>query len=349
MVFYIGFSSEKKFVGSSVAGTALSEYTRKLLSKITKVNFVTISHYGNTDVNTIRASKMHLLTIIRLTSHIFLNTSRLHDKIIFYHSPIYFIPCLIFITLGYRVILQVNEVFYRTENYSGRKLHAFLEILLLHTVKKVIVSTQKLKPYLANRADIVTEIPGPLSVLDEAYKTNKRTIGKTLLVYAGIVDTSKNKGAFLSAEVMKLLPQNFCLDIYGFGNTNDIAELKSYIDYHKLTNVNLCEQLDPLILSRTLQNYDFGLAIQNIDNKFSFSSFPSKVITYLGAGLEVICMNVETISEWRFEKYVHYKHDNTAQSIAEYIKSISVNSFIDASEFAHDYESNIVADLRDII
>lgn len=347
MIYYIGFSSKNKFAGSSLAGIALSEYTFGLLSAVTQAKLITISQNGNLDDDTIRASKIHFLTMIKLTLHILLKISRLNDKIIFYHSPIYFIPCMVFIALGYRVILQVNEVFYRTENYSRRKVHVYLETLLLRKIKEVIVSTEKLKNFLPSNVNIITEISGPLLKLEETRQGKKQRDCAKSLVYAGIIDTAKNRGAFMSAEVMTFLPKNYCLDIYGFGNSHDIIELKSFIANHGLQNVSICEQLNPKELNCILRKYDFGLAIQNIDNQFSFSSFPSKIITYLGAGLEVICMNVDIINEWRFVKYVRYEHDNTAESIAKYIERLSFNAYIDTSSFASDYETSILNELRE--
>ncbi|MCM1139275.1 MAG: hypothetical protein NC453_11960 [Muribaculum sp.] len=148
--------------------------------------------------------------------------------------------------------------------------------------------------------------------------------GKIHLVYAGNFRRAKG-GAIASILIAKYLTPDYVIHILGSGDENSISEIKNLISIqnskHK-ANVIFEGLLVGNEFDDFLQKCDIGLSTQDPSGTFNESSFPSKVLTYLGNGLEVISANISAVSTSPVGRYIHYYSKHEPESIAKAIMGI---------------------------
>ena len=97
-----------------------------------------------------------------------------------------------------------------------------------------------------------------------------------------------------------------------------------------------------------LQKCHIGLSTQNPEETFNNTSFPSKVLTYLVNGLEVVSANVVPVVQSPIGEYVHYYKHQDSKEIAECIISIEFNSQKNIDDVIKELDFNIKKHLKDM-
>ena len=129
-------------------------------------------------------------------------------------------------------------------------------------------------------------------VMSERHKDNKVHV-----VYSGTLDPNKG-GAMAAVGVAASLPSTYRVHILGFGNPGEVQAIKE-----------LCEEIsskggavvsyDGVLKGSAyidfLQTCQIGLSTQNPDAAFNNTSFPSKILSYMSNGLQVVSIDIEAV------------------------------------------------------
>jgi len=315
---YIGFSKLDgiSHIGATNAGVAQSDYTSRLLNVACNTDYYhcqsnakVFSSCSNPYVFILRKNKLLAIydTLIFFFSKIF---SSNYSNIVIYHSLLFLPLVLLLKVFGIKFIIQVNEIFSNSGTHSD-KLHKFSEHLILKCASNFIISTEMLKPYINSirkkKANFIAIISGPIYLLSNDVQSHK---SKSIsLVYSGVIDKVKNGGAFISVQLATILnSKKFNISIYGFGDDASLADLQKEILKNNAashTKVSYKGCLDQNVLVRTLTSYDIGLVTQYINTPFSSTSFPSKILTYLSAGLLPVCATSPAVNTWKYNSFIH--------------------------------------------
>ena len=244
--------------------------------------------------------------------------------IVLYHSYLWiFLIPLLKLTKA-KIILQVNEIFYNAGSHKSY-IYKALERKMFSIVDAFIISSKEVLPFInispVNKK-IIGEIPGP--IIKPLLSSNPSSGNKTRLVYAGIIDSNNKRGAFISIDLAKKLDDsNYQIDIYGYGDNQSlnmlITEIKTNNKISR-SKVNFHGSVPPKNLPNILKKYDIGLAIQDRRASFSESSFPSKILTYMSAGLSVIATPTSAVLSWDHKDLIYVYKDKGLDDLKEYIK-----------------------------
>lgn len=169
------------------------------------------------------------------------------------------------------------------------------------------------------------------------------------LVYAGTFDP--RKGVFKAVEIAKYLPSNFTLHILGTGSKTEIESILSYID--DTNSSSSCTVVyDGLKegdeFAEFMERFDLGLSTQDPDQIFNDSSFPSKILTYLSLGLEVLSVNIKAVRDSKVSDSIHfYNSFDSNENIANNIVNILTSSKFSTREnplhkLDKDFEKDII-------
>jgi hypothetical protein len=242
-----------------------------------------------------------------------------NEKIIVYHSPWIVLPILLAKKIkGFKIILEVEEIYKDIQT-----IHPFLDTLEQSIFEKAdtyIFSTELLERKLntSNKPYVVLygnyEVPITLA--------NPFKDGKIHLVYAGIIDSHK-AGAFNAIEVAPYLSNKYVIHVIGFGEVdklekriyeiNEFSECKVYYD-----GIKYGEEY-----TEFCQSCHIGLSTQNIEGVYVDSSFPSKILSYLALGLNVVSCDIKCVRESAISNLINYYSGNSIE-IAESIKKINL-------------------------
>ena len=161
-------------------------------------------------------------------------------------------------------------------------------------------------------------------------KKEKFSDGKIHCVYAGTLDP--RKGGAATAAAAMFLDEKYHVHILGDGGKKDKENLlkvikdvekrsKCQVTYHGLLKG------DEFI--NFLGKCHIGLSTQKAVAKFNATSFPSKVLTYLCNGLQVVSIRLDAIEKSTIGDFVCFYDEDTPQAIAERIKQVkSINNDI---------------------
>jgi hypothetical protein len=334
---YIGFSSisNEKHSSAVHSGMAQSDFTYALLSELEGVKyFICLDSkikFRKNDNKIPVLLRMNYLKLIidSVRFYLIIKKEGPFRKIIIYHSFI-FLPLILILRLTRReFILQVNEVFSKAGSHNPFIYKIFEKIIFYFASGYILAATPLSKHLPQCKIKILDEIPlipGPIFISEHADVVVDSNICR--MVYAGVVDRKKVGGAFIAVELATLLDDaRYSLDIYGYGVKQDIQELGLQIKSCNLesrTKVRYLGGFAHADLMNKLTSYDVGLATQYIGTSFSASSFPSKILTYLSAGLHTISATSPPVEEWSFRNVIFIYSDSNLADLVSHIKSLRV-------------------------
>jgi len=237
-----------------------------------------------------------------------------NEKIMVYHSIWITIPILLAKKIkGFKIVLEVEEIY--ADVMTVHPVFDKWEQKMISKSDYFILSTDLLKDNL--------KITKPYIILYGSYFVENSintppNDGKIHLVYAGIIDEAK-KGAFNAVAAAKYLSSDYVLHIIGFGEIeklipiielqNSMSECKVY--FHGKKNgeeyIKFC------------QGCHIGLSTQKMEGNYLESSFPSKILSYLGMGLKVVSCAVSCVEQSKISDLVTYYYKDESQEIAKSI------------------------------
>ena len=268
------------------------------------------------------------------------------EKIIVYHSPWLAFPVLLAKRIKkFYLILEVEEIYYDVSSIN--KFFTFFEKKIINNADAFLFSTDLLQEKVngvKNKPNII--IYGNYKVHEEL--SVPLNDGKIHLVYAGIIDSHK-AGAFNAIESALYLNKNYVMHIIGFG---EVEKLKSRIE--EINKTSKCQ----VIFDGSKQGNEYikycqechiGMSTQNMDGKYLETSFPSKILSYLGMALRVISCEIKCVTMSKMNSILYYYKEDTPQSIAKAILSINMDENYDSKRVMLELDSEFIIDLKKMI
>lgn len=227
-----------------------------------------------------------------------------------------------------KVVYEVEEIYADVSNIKEMKDD---EISFLKGHDAYIFPNPKL-------AEEIGVIDKPSLIVHGSYNLNNKERNeekdKIRILYSGILYPSK--GVIKAIESASYLSNKYELLITGYGNQKDIEIVKEKIS--EANKVNKC-QIKYLGMKygeeflNVLANSDIGLCTQDIDASYNQTSFPSKILSYLGSNLRVVSVDIEAIRNSKVGELLYFYKSNDPKDIAETIKSINMKNKYNSKEF----------------
>ena len=134
------------------------------------------------------------------------------------------------------------------------------------------------------------------------------------VVYAG--SALPEKGVFLAMDAAEHLPEGYHVHIL----TEDTPQIRSHLA-RKQCRCRLT--FDGLLTGQAFPDFlgtcRVGLCTQSTAAAFNETSFPSKILTYLGAGLQVVCGRIPAVEHSDVGRYLRYYEEESPRAVAEAI------------------------------
>lgn len=245
------------------------------------------------------------------------------DTIIVYHSVIiseivYYISKIKKI----HIITEVEEIYslafpdkYNSLDKEKRSLLAPDGFLFVNDLLHIYLNTKK--PW--------TPVYGSYHSCRETQYENIFNDNKIHIVYAGSFSTHKG-GVYHAVKAATLLGNQYEMHVLGYGDDKSINELNELIDsinksscckvhYHGMLSGN---EYDSFLLSCNI-----GLNPQN-SGKYMETAFPSKVLSYLSHGLNVVTTDLKSLAVSKVADLLVLTKEPEPKMIADAIISINL-------------------------
>lgn len=254
------------------------------------------------------------ITNIALFFWLFFNT-RVRETIVVYHSIWLIVPIVLIKKIKkVKIILEIEEV-YTDINERGAVIK-YLEYELIRKSDAYILVSDNLRDKLAVQKRSI--------LLYGGYKNHKILIEpekdrKIHLIYSGTID-SITLSAFNAVEAARFLNGNYILHIIGSGEIEKLCSLINKVQ--KDTECKIVYdgiKLDDDYI-KYVQGCHIGLNTRTMTGDFLTTSFPSKVLSYLATGVNVVSSNIPAVRNSPVGDLLTYYEDDNPKSIADAIK-----------------------------
>ena len=250
------------------------------------------------------------------------------ETVIAYHSLVY---CKFLYVLKkirhFRLILEMEELY---GDVTGDEKAKQWELCLAQQADAYIFPTQLLSRLINTQQKPEAIAHGTYRV-EEDRKCNlfsnelqAKNSDIIHVVYAGTLDPRKG-GALAAAAAAEFLPENYHVHILGFGSEMEIQEMQDLIsDLSKkaVATITYDGLLSGEEYIRFLQSCDIGLSTQNPDAPFNATSFPSKILSYMANGLQVVSIRIPAIEQSAVADALYFYDVQTPEKIAEAILAV---------------------------
>lgn len=246
---------------------------------------------------------------------------RKDDVVIVYHERYYYWPIRLAKLIAQRkIVLEIEEVYTMVSGFPEKD------------VRKEIASFRIADGYI-----LINDVIGrycqlsdskPQCVLYGIYKYRQSSVegfndGRVHVVYAGTLSRFKGGATAAAAAAEYLSPSVFHVHILGFGNGEEIAYINNVVE--GLRNKGCSVSFDGLKTGKDFDDFmskcDMGLSTQSAEGLYNLTSFPSKVLSYLSYGLNVVSVKLEVLEKSSVNGCLHYYLDSSPQAIAVAITS----------------------------
>lgn len=253
-----------------------------------------------------------------------------------------------------RLILELEEIY---GDVSGNKKLSQAEIKFAKKADGYIFPTgllnQKInhdnKPYVLIHGTYQVE---PQRMSKEDYrKLHGWSNEKIHVVYAGTFDPIKG-GAAAAAAAAEYLPKNYHVHILGFGSEkqkSDMRDLVAAISEKSKATISYDGLLSGEDYIQFIQSCDIGLSTQNPDADFNATSFPSKILSYMANGLQVVSIRIPAIEQSDVNEYMYYYDNQMAEEIARTIINVDINDNYDGRRMIHDLDQRFRTEVAKLI
>lgn len=242
------------------------------------------------------------------------------DTIVVYHSLGYFDIIRWAKKLrNFKLILEVEEIYSDVSQMSSYWRN--LEFEMFDIADAFIFSNDFLDEKINKHHKPSTVIYGTYQV--EPKRIEKFNDGKIHVVYAGTFDSNKG-GAQTAISAAEYLPENYHIHICGFGEPQDIDNVKNLIkDYRTKSKATLT--YDGLKKGSEfidfLQSCHIGLSTQKPEGEYNNTSFPSKVLTYMANGLAVVSIRIPVLEKAAISHALTFYNEPSGLSLATAIQN----------------------------
>ncbi len=247
-----------------------------------------------------------------------------------------------------KIVLEIEEVYTIAADYSSKEIQKEIKgfsyadgYILINNLIGDICLLDKNKPQI---------------VLYGTYNVNHATVQPkddkmTHVVYAGTLNKRKY-GAWLTAESAKYLPENYHVHILGFGTPEEIAEFKEYV--HNISQIAEAKLTYDGVLKgneyvRFMQKCQIGISAQDADGLYNKTSFPSKILSYLSNGLNIVTIRLDVIEKSPLKDLITFFDNNKAIELAHSILNAKLYDRQTLFDNLRDLDIKFQTDLSNLI
>lgn len=266
------------------------------------------------------------------------------EKILVYHSTWLSLPIILAKKINkFHLILEVEEIY--SDVFTLNRYFDILERKIIKEADSFLFSTELLIDKIAEGRSFKV-INGNYQIFD--ILNTPANDGRIHLVYAGIIDSHK-AGAFNAVESALFLPENYVMHIIGFGEVEDLKMRINEINKISKCKVTYDGLKSGLDFVKFCQSCHIGLSTQKMDGDYLNTSFPSKILTYLGLGLQVVSCEVDCVKHSKIGRYVAFYEIDSPQAIAEAIKKIDVKTLNNPRKKIKELHTEFVQELKKML
>lgn len=270
-----------------------------------------------------------------------------NDTLIVYHSVAYAkAVCWLKKIKKFKLVLETEEIYsdvVETENSRETEAQIF------NMADAFILSTELLNEKINENNKPCCTIYGTYNV--EKNRKCSFNDDKIHVVYAGTFHPLKG-GAATSISCAEFLDNRYHLHIIGFGNDEDTESVKKQIE--EVSKKSECKiTYDGMLTGedyiRFLQSCHIGLSTQNPDAEYNDTSFPSKILSYLANGLNVVTVKIKVLEQSAVNSILYYYENSNGEEIAKVIMSIDLNKNYDGRQIVADLDNDFVEEICRIL
>lgn len=248
---------------------------------------------------------------------------------------------------GFELIVEVEEIYFYAFNRDIKVLKE--EINFIKSADKHILVNDLICENLDLNKDKCVICYGSYE-----YQTKGEPVkfddDKKHVVYAG--SFSRHKGGVYNAiESALYLPNDFVLHILGFGNNDEIENVKSRIE--EVNNIAECKVIyEGLKLGEDYNSFMKGCSIglnPQVWGDYMLYAFPSKVLSYMCLGLNVVTSPLKSLKVSSINYYLNYFEENSPKSLALTIQSAKIFSNDELCRFINIINEEFVKRLRNLL
>lgn len=247
------------------------------------------------------------------------------DVVVVYHSLGYFdIIRWAKKICKFKLVLEVEEIYSDVSHKSFYWRN--LEFKMFEIADAFILSNDFLDSKINKYRKPSVVIYGTYQL--EKKRVDKYNDGNIHVVYAGTFDPNK-AGAQIAISATEFLPKNYHVHICGFGNVEDIKQVKQQIAEMSLkaqatiTYDGLKKGYDFI---EFLQRCHIGLSTQKPEGEYNDTSFPSKVLTYMANGLSVVSIRIPVLERASIVGALSFYDVPSGKSLADAIMQCDYNT-----------------------
>lgn len=254
----------------------------------------------------------------------------------------------------FRLILEVEEIY---ADVNGREEDRRKEYGIFSAADAYLFPTELLnqkintrnKPYVLIHGTYQEEPDRKCNLFGDGLQSEKQQ--KIHCVYAGTFDPRKG-GAVAAAAAAEFLPENYHIHILGFGNDAEKKRMQDLIA--ELASKCACGISYDGLLSgedyiRFIQSCHIGLSTQNPDAAFNATSFPSKILSYMANGLQVVSIRIPAIEGSAIGEYMHYYDVQSPEEIAKAIMKVDMTDPHDGRKIISELDREFRRNMRELL
>ena len=304
---------------------------------------------GGAAAKTINLLVMRVFIILYIARKIHKN-----DIVIVYHSVgnLWILP-LLRLKKAF-IIEEVEEIYgyiFGKKKMANRELHA------LQNADAYIYPTALINKLVNIKNKPFILIHGSYKIGEYATTEEKRVEenffepDRIHVGYTGILDPRKGYIDFVHCA--KWLDEKYHLHVIGFGSEREIVQLQQEIEKMQ-TNTKCILSFDGIRRGRAYEVYlqclDVGVCPLNPNDEFTKSQFPSKVVSYLSNGLQVVCTRVEAVESSDIAEAISFYEGDQPHDMARAImKAGAARQMIDTKELIRSCQQTFDIGLEKLI
>lgn len=298
--------------------------------------------------------KLLNLLVLNISLLLYILT-RVHrnDKVIMYHSYGILWINVLFMFKGVHLIEECEEIY---GDIYGKKWMSFLEHKLLTKADSYIYPTELLnsivntknKPYLVVHGSY--KDVGAQFFSDCKPETVEFDPHFYHVAYTGILDPKK--GCIDIVKAAEFLDGKFYIHILGFGSQTEIdliQKLKEELAKKSECKISFDGLRKGIEYTNYLRHLDLGLCTIDSEEAFTLTQFPSKIISYMAAGVPVLCSEVKAIMTCDVSSAITFYKGNSPKAIAEGIINAKDKGRIDTLQLLEDCDKRFKEELKSLL
>lgn len=289
-----------------------------------------------------------IFSATQLFCYLFFKVKR-NELIIIGHTLMFAAPVYLAKKIkNFKLILDFGEEYNMVK--KGNRIYQWAEPKLIQNTNKFIFGNDFM-------GDIYGISPINYIVVYGQYQNNiraKKIIldNKIHLVYSGIISESE-KSAFKAIELAKYLDKKYTIHI--LGKIDNLAEEHFYSLIEEVNSINdSCRVIYEGVKNgeeyvKQMIQYDIGLNLRSVDEYYIDFAFPSKVISYLNAGLRVVSSKIKCVEQSDIGILLDYYEDDNPNCISEVIRGIDLQSPFYCSDKLKELDSKLSISIESLI